>query len=83
MKGKEFTYTIPLRDAFNVPVTKRASKAVKIVREFLSRHTKAGEIRIDSSINEALWSRGIKKPLRRIKVKVVREDEIAKASLAE
>jgi len=82
MKEKEFTYTIPLREAFNVPVTKRANKAVKIVRNFLSRHTKASEIKIDSSINEVLWSRGIKKPPRRVKVRVVKEGDVVKASLA-
>jgi len=82
MKEKEFTYTIPLREALNVPVTKRANKAVKIVRNFLSRHTKASEIKIDSSINEVLWSRGIKKPPRRVKVRVVKEGDVVKASLA-
>jgi len=83
MKGDEAVYTIPLRDAFHVPVTKRASKAVKIVKEFLVRHTKAAEVKLDSSINEALWNRGIKKPPRSVKVKVVKEDNIVKASLAE
>ena len=83
MKETEPIYTIPLRDAFRVPVTKRATKAVKIVKAYLARHTKADEIKLDSSINEALWNRGIKKPPRSVKVKVVKEDNIVKASLVE
>jgi len=83
MKDNEAIYTIPLRDAFQVPVTKRATKAIKIVKAFLTRHTKAEEIKLDSSINEALWSRGIKKPPRSVKVKVVKEENIVKASLVE
>ncbi len=81
MRDREAVYTIPLRDAFHVPVTKRTTRAVKIIREFLVRHTKAEDIKLDSSINEALWDRGIKKPPHRIRVKVVKEGNIARASL--
>ena len=77
----ETQYTIPLREAFDVPRTRRASKAVKVVREFLIRHTKAKNIVLDSSVNDALWERGIKKPPRRIKVTVTTEDGNAIAVL--
>ncbi len=83
MKGKEMVYRIPLREAFDVPVTKRARKAVKIVRDFLVRHTKAKEIKIGASINETIWKRGIKKPPRSVKVKVTKEEDVVKASLVE
>jgi len=79
----EKVYTIPLRDAFYSSRTKRTKKAVNIIRNFLKRHTKVEDIKIDKSLNEAIWKRGIKKPPRRIKVKVVKEDEKTTAYLAE
>lgn len=79
----EKTYVIPLREAFNAPRMKRANKAVKIVKEFLIRHTKAGNVNLDSSVNDVLWERGRKKPPRRIKVKVTTEEDTATASLVE
>ena len=79
----EKTYIIPLREAFNAPRTKRANKAVKIVKEFLTRHTKAGNVSLDSSVNDVLWKRGREKPPRRIKVKVTTEEDTVTASLAE
>lgn len=69
-EGEFKLYRIPLRDAFNAPKTRRASKAVKIVKEFLKKHTKS-EVKLDASVNESLFARGIKKPPRRIKVKVI------------
>jgi len=75
-------YTIPLRDAFNVPRKRRARKAVKIVKEFLARHTKS-EVKFDASLNEMLWSRGIEKPPRRVRIKVVEKKGVKIAKLAE
>ena len=79
----ERIYTIPLREAFDGPVTRRAGKAVKIVKQFVGRHMKTKEVKLDSSINESLWERGREKPPRKIKVKVVKENEVATASLVE
>jgi len=75
-------YTIPLRDAFNVPRKRRARKAVKIVKEFLARHTKS-EVKFDASLNEMMWSRGIEKPPRRVRIKVVEKKGVKIAKLAE
>ena len=72
-KKQEKLYTIPLRAAFDAPRTKRAKKAVRIVQGFLMRHTKVEDVKIDSSVNEAIWERGIQKPPRKIKVKVTKE----------
>lgn len=79
----ERVYTIPLREAFNAPRTKRANKAVRIVKEFLTRHTKASNVKLDSSVNDALWKRSREKPPRRIKIKVTMEEGTATASLVE
>ena len=80
---KEIIYTIPLREAFKTPKTRRARKAVNVVRDFLIRHTKTENIKIDASLNEALWERGIQKPPRRVKVKAIKEEGRVTAMLAE
>ncbi|ODS38740.1 MAG: hypothetical protein A7316_07235 [Candidatus Altiarchaeales archaeon WOR_SM1_86-2] len=88
---EEKTYTIPLRQVYDAPRTKRASKAIKVVRQFLVRHAKIGDVHLppenivlDKSLNEAVWARGIQKPPRRIRVSVA-EDEKGRmvASLVE
>ncbi len=64
----EKVYVIPLRDAFLAPRTHRASKAIKVVRAFLTRHLKSESIRLGKSINESVWARGIQKVPRKIRV---------------
>ncbi len=77
MVDTERIYTIPLRKAFDFPRTKRASRAVKIVRKFLAKHMKVTEdhIIISEAVNSALWQRGIQKPPRKIKIKAIKEGD--------
>ncbi len=70
--GEERVFTVPLRKAFLKERTKRAKKAIEIIRQFLERHMK-GEVRIGASINESVWARGIQKPPRRVRVHAVKE----------
>lgn len=67
-------YVIPLRKALKAPRTRRAPKAVKLVEEFLMRHMKGTEVKMGTSLNEALWKDGIKNIPARIKVHAVRDD---------
>ncbi|MCX6768250.1 MAG: 50S ribosomal protein L31e [Candidatus Micrarchaeota archaeon] len=62
---------------------RRARNAVKMVRSFLCRHMKAEEstVRISEKTNELLFARGMQKPPRKLKVRVVRADGIVKAYL--
>jgi large subunit ribosomal protein L31e len=72
----ERIYTIPLYPKLNsIPRTKRAPRAVRLVKEFVERHMKSDDILIDSSVNEYLWSRGIQKPPRKISVRVKKADD--------
>jgi len=79
----ERTYTIPLREVYDAPRPRRANKAVKVIKDFLVRHMKTDNVKLDSSINEAIWERSREKPPRKIKVKVVKEEDVAVASLVE
>ena len=64
----EREYTIPLRGAWKGSRTDRAEKAIRVIRQFAKRHMKSSEIKIDSEVNQAVWSRGIQKPPRKIRV---------------
>lgn len=68
-KNLEKVYTIPLSDVYAQPWSKRARKAVRMVREFLQKHTKK-EVKIASDVNNKIWSRGMKHPPRKIRVNV-------------
>lgn len=75
---------IPLREAKNSPSSKRASRAMKLIREFVSTNMDVPkeDVWIDSSTNEEIWSRGIKKPPSKIKVKAIKfEDGIVEVSV--
>ena len=71
----ERVYIIPLRDVKRVPRTIRSPKAVRLVREFLQKHMKSSDIKIDSSVNEKIWERGIQKVPPKIKVKATKEED--------
>jgi len=87
MPDIERIYTIPLRDVKELPRTKRAPRAIAVVKKFISRHMKTEEsdVWIDTAVNEAIWTRGREKPPNKIRVKAVKfEDQnIVEVSLPE
>ena len=74
---EERVVTVPLRDARAEPKHKRADRAMALVREHLAKHfsVEAEEVRLDASINEAVWERGRKKPPSKLRVRAARFDE--------
>lgn len=78
-------YTVPLNKAYEYIRTKRVRKAVSMLEKFLTRHTKvdAKNVRISNALNNFLWQRGIERPPRRAKIRVVKEAGVAKAYLAD
>ena len=76
MEVNERVYTVPLRDAFVKPRNKRTPRAVKILREFAARHMKTDpeNVLISNMLNAFLWARGIQKPPRKVKVKMVAKE---------
>lgn len=81
----ERIYTVPLGEAYETVRNKRAPRAVKILRAFITRHMKADGERIvlSENLNKFIWIRSIQKPPRRIKVRLIKEDETIKAYLAD
>jgi len=81
---EERIYVIPLRLAKRAPRGKRAARAVKVVREFLRKHMKSQEIKLDAALNLRLWERGAEHIPPRVRVKAVKQDDgSVLASLAE
>jgi len=82
---EEKFYTIPLGRAWISPRKKRAPKAMRIIKGFIRKHMKlrtefegeeeAEVLVISNEVNEKIWSRGIEKPPRRIRVRAVKDKE--------
>ncbi len=83
-KNLEREYVIPLRREFiKVPTYKKTKKAVTAIREFVSKHMKVKDVKIGPHLNELVWSRGMKNPLPRVKVKTRKIDDYAQVELVD
>lgn len=83
---EEKVYTIPLGRAWVSTRRKRAPRAMRLVRSFIQRHMKVKEealeegeegerVVISNEVNERIWSRGIQKPPRKIRVRAAKDKE--------
>ncbi len=85
---EERIYTIPLGRALVRPPTKRAPRAITLIRAFVIRHMKLdvsaqaeeekGELPtllISNAVNEKVWSRSIRKPPRKIRIRATKDKE--------
>ena len=68
-------YTIPLGKVLLSPDNRRAKRAINMIRDFARRHMKIDDVRIDEEVAKAVWSRGMRRPPRRIRVHMTRADE--------
>lgn len=86
---EEKFYTVPLSRAWIMPVKKRAPRAMRILKSFVTKHMKLGvhkeaegeeeeepgRLIIDNEVNLRIWSRGIEKPPRRIRVRAAKDKD--------
>ena len=83
---EEKVYTSPLGRAWISSRQKRAPRAMRLVRSFIQRHMKVKEEALDegeegervvisNEVNEKVWSRGIQKPPRKIRVRAAKDKE--------
>jgi large subunit ribosomal protein L31e len=74
---EERVVTVPLRDVGAEAKHERADKAMSLIRSHLAQHFSVAEdaVRLDPSINEAVWARGRKKPPSKIRVRAARFEE--------
>lgn len=83
----EREYVIPIRRGWiHVPRYRKAKRAVKEIKSFLVRHMKIrdrdlNKVKVDKYLNEFIWSRGIKNPPSKVKVKAIKEGDIVRVEL--
>ena len=77
----ERVMTVPLRDVLAESTAQRADKAMRLVREHLAQHFNVAEedVRLDPSVNEAVWERGRSKPPETLRVRAARFEEEGEA----
>ena len=77
-KGEEAVveriYTVPLGRVW-MWRRNRASRAMRLLRDFITRHMKAEEVIIGNDVNEEIYRQGMQKPPRRIRVKAEKDSE--------
>lgn len=72
----ERVYSIPLRkETLKVPPFKKANKAVRAVREFISKHMKSDNVVIGKYLNLMVWRHGAKNPPHHVKVNVSKDSK--------
>jgi len=74
---EERVVTVPLRGIQAGSRTDRADRAMSIVREHLATQFSVDEaaVRLDPSLNEAVWAQGRETPPSKIRVRAARFDE--------
>jgi large subunit ribosomal protein L31e len=77
-------YTINLGRAWLTPQHKRTDRVINMIREFAEKHMKSDEVKLEQDLNRQIWSRGKTNPPRKVRVKMVKdEDGIVTVSLYE
>lgn len=77
-------YTINLGRAWLTPEHKRTDRVINMIREFATKHMKSDEIKLEQDLNRQIWSRGKTNPPRKVRVKMVKdEDGVVTVSLYE
>ncbi len=72
---EEKFYDLNLRRIWTAPRLKRTPRAVRYVREFVAKRMKSDEVSISEEANQLLWARGISKPPRHLRLRVVKDKE--------
>src|SRR3989338_5267476 len=80
----EKIFIISLRkEVLKTPIYKRAKKAISTVKNYIKKHLKVEEVKLGENLNKKIWEKGSKKPPGKIKVKAIKEENLAKVELPE
>ena len=71
----ERVYTIPLGKVLLSQSQHRAVRAINMIREFARKHMKTQEIKIDEEVAHLIWSKGVRSPPRKIRVRLTKTDD--------
>lgn len=68
-------YVVPFARVRAAPRQKRAKRAMELLKRFAVRHMKPDELLITQEVNERIWERGIKKPPRKLRVRMTKNTD--------
>ena len=71
----ERVYTINLGKVLLSVDTHRAPRAINMIKEFARHHMKTADIRIEEDLAHQIWSKGVRSPPRKIRVRMSKTDE--------
>jgi len=71
----ERVYTVPLGKVLLSQSQHRAVRAINMIREFARKHMKTQEVKIDEEVSHLIWSRGVRSPPRKIRVRMTKTDD--------
>ena len=71
---KTVDLVIPLAAPYSSRGYRRTVKTVKILKNFIKKHTKNDNIKITDELNKKLWENGIRNPPRKIKVQLLTDE---------
>ncbi len=71
----ERVYTINLGKVKLSQSQHRAVRAINMIKEFARHHMKVTEIKIEEELSHQVWANGIRRPPRKIRVRMTKTDE--------
>jgi len=71
----ERVYTINLGKVNLSQSQHRAVRAINMIREFARHHMKVETIKIEEELAQQIWSKGIRSPPRKVRVRMTKTDE--------
>jgi len=72
---EEKFYDLNLRRIWTATREKRTPRAVRYVRQYAANRMKTDNVSLSEETNSLLWNRGISKPPRKIRIRVVKDKE--------
>ena len=68
-------YTVNLSKAWDTPKYRRTDRVINIIKEFTQRHMQTNKVKLDQDLNRHIWSRGKTNPPRKIRLRMIKEDD--------
>jgi large subunit ribosomal protein L31e len=84
---EERIYTVPLGKAWIMPPRRRAPRAMRMLKSFVTKHMKLEarteseeeeepkQLVITNEVNQKIWERGVEKPPRKVRVRAAKDKE--------
>src|SRR3546814_5063514 len=67
--------TVNLAKAWDTQKYRITDRVINIIKEFTRRHMQTNKVKIDQDLNRHIWSRGKKNPPRKIRWRMIKEDD--------